>query len=75
MGLDGTHEELCKNEKINKVFLEKLDKTGRDNKLNGLERLKKIYLESESLVLKGLTTTTLKIIRAKCKEYYKDVIE
>lgn len=68
-------KELCDNEAVKTVYLKRLDAYGRKNGLNSLEILKKIHLETESLVLKGLTTTTFKVVRAKCKVFYKDTIE
>ena len=55
--------------------MKQLEAFGKKNHLNGLERPKKIYLEHESLVLKGLCTTTFKVVRASCKKHYADVIE
>ena len=37
--------------------------------------MKKIYLENESLVLKGLCTSTLKVVRSLSKKYYNEIIE
>jgi len=58
-----------------KAYISKLDQYGRKHDLNSLERLKNIHLEPVSLVLKGLTTTTFKVVRASCKNHYKDIIE
>ena len=56
-------------------YVKILDDYGKKNLLNSLERIKKIYLEKESFILKGLTTPTFKVIRAKCKTQYKEIIE
>jgi len=53
--------ELCTNERINAAFFKRLDDSGKKNLLNGLERIKKVYLEKESFVLKGFCTTTFKV--------------
>ena len=37
--------------------------------------MKKIYLENESLVLKGLCTSTFKVVRSLSKKYYNEIIE
>jgi len=55
--------------------LKNLDDYGKKNQLNGIERFKRIFLEKDSFIMKGLTTPTFKIVRAKCKEHYKTMIE
>ena len=75
LGLEGPVADLCKNPRMIKSYISRLDDYGRKHDLNSLERLKNIYMEPVSLVLKGLTTTTFKVVRASCKNHYKDVIE
>ena len=75
LGVEGDLEKLCKNSKMIEHYLKALDDWGKKNHLNGLERLKKIYLDHESLVVRGLTTSTFKVVRSKAKVYYKDIIE
>lgn len=38
--------------------------------MNGLEIIKKLYLEPISFILNGLTSNTLKLMRHKAKEFY-----
>ena len=75
MKIQGDLSALCRNPELVKAMIKKMEDYGRSQKLTGLELLKKIHLEEKSFVLLNLTTTTLKIVRNKCKEHYKDMIE
>ncbi|CAD8049638.1 unnamed protein product [Paramecium sonneborni] len=69
-GINQTFEELCQNDNIIKHFLEQITKQGKLEKLNGLENIKKLYLEPVSFVTHGLTSNTLKLMRHKAKAFF-----
>lgn len=43
---------------------------GKSEKLNGMENVKKIYIEPTSFIAHGLTSNTLKLMRHKAKEHF-----
>ncbi|CAD8132100.1 unnamed protein product [Paramecium pentaurelia] len=75
LGIQGTFEELCANDKVNKYFIDEMVKYGKTEKLNGMENVKKIYIEPTSFIAHGLTSNTLKLMRHKAKEHFLKQIE
>ncbi|CAD8136283.1 unnamed protein product [Paramecium octaurelia] len=75
LGIQGTYEELCANDKANKHFFDEMVKTGKAEKLNGMENVKKIYIEPTSFIAHGLTSNTLKLMRHKAREHFLKQIE
>lgn len=61
---------MCANDKVNKYFLDEMVKYGKIEKLNGMENVKKIYIEPTSFIAHGLTSNTLKLMRHKAKEHF-----
>ncbi|CAD8054344.1 unnamed protein product [Paramecium sonneborni] len=73
--ISGTFEQLCANDKVNKFFIDEMVKQGKIEKLNGMENVKKIYIEPTSFIAHGLTSNTLKLMRHKAKEHFLKQIE
>lgn len=51
--IEGTYEELCKNQKMNEIILNSLTSQGKADGLYGFEQAKVIYLEPISLLEHG----------------------
>lgn len=45
-------------------------KLGKAEKLNGMENVKKLYIEPTSFIAHGLTSNTLKLMRHKAREHF-----
>ena len=68
--IEGSFEELCKNELINKHILNNLEEFGKSHGLNSLERVKKIKLEAQSFIVKGACTPSFKMRRFEAKNIF-----
>jgi long-chain acyl-CoA synthetase len=73
--IEGTYEELCKNEKIKAAVLEDLGKAAKSGGLHTFEQVKKIHLEPVSFVLLNLCTPSLKLKRNPARDYYRKTID
>ena len=56
-------KDLCFKDEIINIYLENLGKIGKLAKLNGLQFIKKIYLDSTSFEESKLLTTSFKLKR------------
>ena len=65
--IEGTYDELCANEDINKYFIAELLKKQKESGLKGFERIKKINISPKSFEELNLLTTTFKIKRHVAK--------
>ena len=76
-GLDNADDfvKLCQDPKVNEEILKNLEAAGKKEGLNSLERVKKIFLEHEPFLNRGITTTTLKVIRFDARNYYQKQID
>lgn len=63
LGVTGTTEELCKNEKVKTEYLAKLAALSKEKGLNSLETIKGLYLSPVSFATKDLLTPSLKVKR------------
>uniref|UniRef100_A0A0N4WYN6 Long-chain fatty acid--CoA ligase n=2 Tax=Haemonchus TaxID=6288 RepID=A0A0N4WYN6_HAEPC len=55
--------------------LSQLHQIGKENKLNSIEQVKRIYLEPEPFTVEnGLLTPTLKAKRPQLRHRYKEII-
>ncbi|PIO76859.1 hypothetical protein TELCIR_01051 [Teladorsagia circumcincta] len=71
-----TFEEICSDKKACDYVLSQLHVIGKENKLNSIEQVKRIYLETEPFsVENGLLTPTLKAKRPQLRLKYKDIID
>ncbi|KAJ2650016.1 medium-chain fatty acid-CoA ligase faa2 [Coemansia sp. RSA 1250] len=70
-----SHAELCQNEDVISMMLNKMNLWGRSNDLKGFEIPKHIYLEADPFsVENGILTPTLKVKRPIAKAHYEDII-
>ncbi|KAG9347009.1 hypothetical protein JZ751_005936 [Albula glossodonta] len=75
-GLEGSYEELCKNQDLKKAILEDILKLGKDAGLKSFEQVKGITLHNEMFsVQNGLLTPTLKAKRAELRNYFREQID
>ena len=74
-GIEGSPEELCKNDIIKAEVLANLTKVGKEAGLAGFEQAKNIYLDPQSFTEKGIVTNTQKVQRHEAKKYYKETID
>ncbi|KAK5980894.1 Long chain fatty acyl CoA synthetase [Trichostrongylus colubriformis] len=71
-----TLEQICSDKKAHEYVLSQLHQIGKENKLNSIEQVKRIYLEMEPFsVENGLLTPTLKAKRPQLRLKYKDIID
>ncbi|PSC74925.1 long chain acyl-synthetase 4-like [Micractinium conductrix] len=78
VGVKGTPEELCHNDKVKKELLAQLTATAKEGKLKGFEQVRAIYLESPSnqfSVENELLTPTFKLKRAPLQKKYQPEID
>jgi len=68
--LSGNIEELVKNPKWIKKFIEEINKKGKEEKLLSFELVKKAKVEVQSFGTKDLLTPTSKLKRADAKKVY-----
>ena len=70
------YEELLKNKKVRDTVIEMLNKTASEFKLNGLERVKKVYLSPIQFNTENdLATPTMKVKRYNVKKYFEKELQ
>ncbi|KAJ2031679.1 medium-chain fatty acid-CoA ligase faa2 [Coemansia sp. S100] len=76
-GHNDTLEALCRNEKVNKVMVERLASMGRKAKLQGYEILKAIKIDHRPFDIEtnAILTPTLKLKRNVAADYYRSDID
>uniref|UniRef100_A0A8C7TE53 Long-chain-fatty-acid--CoA ligase n=1 Tax=Oncorhynchus mykiss TaxID=8022 RepID=A0A8C7TE53_ONCMY len=76
LGVQGSHEELCKSQKIKKAIIADLVKLGRQAGLKSFEQVKDLYMHPELFTIEnGLLTPTLKAKRADLKKLFQPQID
>uniref|UniRef100_A0A0N5APK7 Long-chain-fatty-acid--CoA ligase n=1 Tax=Syphacia muris TaxID=451379 RepID=A0A0N5APK7_9BILA len=71
-----TYKDILKTDEANKYVLTEMQQIGKENKLNSIEQVKAIYLESEPFSIENnLLTPTLKSKRPQLRDYYKAQIK
>uniref|UniRef100_A0AAZ3SF87 Arachidonate--CoA ligase n=1 Tax=Oncorhynchus tshawytscha TaxID=74940 RepID=A0AAZ3SF87_ONCTS len=76
LGVQGSHEELCKSQKIKKAIIADLVKLGRQAGLKSFEQVKDLYMHPELFSIEnGLLTPTLKAKRADLKKLFQPQID
>uniref|UniRef100_A0AAR2IGD6 Long-chain-fatty-acid--CoA ligase n=1 Tax=Pygocentrus nattereri TaxID=42514 RepID=A0AAR2IGD6_PYGNA len=76
LGVTGTMEDLCKNEKIKKAIISDLIKLGHEAGLKSFEQVKDLYLHPEQFTVEnGFLTPTLKAKRAELSKFFKYQID
>jgi long-chain acyl-CoA synthetase len=76
IGKDVDFEEIIKDPATNKFILADLQRMGKENKLNSIEQVKSIHLESQPFTVEnGLLTPTLKSKRPQLRLKYKETIK
>ncbi|KAG0042525.1 hypothetical protein BGZ83_000358 [Gryganskiella cystojenkinii] len=67
---------LCKDPKVNAVFLKELEKAGKAGGLRGFEFVKRVHLTSDMFSIEnGLLTPTLKVRRPQVKDHFLEQIK
>ncbi|XP_063045823.1 long-chain-fatty-acid--CoA ligase 1-like isoform X2 [Engraulis encrasicolus] len=75
-GINGSYDELCKNQDVKKAILEDILKLGKDGGLKSFEQVKDIALHNEMFsVENGLLTPTFKAKRADLKNHFREQID
>ncbi|KAJ8262201.1 hypothetical protein GJAV_G00163660 [Gymnothorax javanicus] len=75
-GVEGSYEELCKNQELKKAILEDILKLGKEAGLKSFEQVKAIALHAEMFsVQNGLLTPTMKAKRADLRNYFRSEID
>ncbi|XP_031655343.1 long-chain-fatty-acid--CoA ligase 5 [Oncorhynchus kisutch] len=76
LGVQGSHEELCKSQKIKKAIIADLVKLGRQAGLKSFEQVKDLYMHPELFSIEnGLLTPTLKAKRVDLKKLFQPQID
>ncbi|KAJ8386585.1 hypothetical protein AAFF_G00169110 [Aldrovandia affinis] len=76
LGVEGSMEELCKNEKLKKAILSDLMKLGKEAGLKSFEQVKDLHLHPEQFSIEnGLLTPTLKAKRPELIKLFKTQID
>jgi len=71
-----SEEEMCADERVRKLCLDSMNELAIANKLNGLERIKKIYLHSEPFSEKNdLMTPSQKLKRNVSAQRFRQQID
>jgi len=68
-------ETLIKDEKINKLILEDLEKTGKAAKLHGFEMVRAIHLVHQDFDVIDCVTPTMKLQRANLKKHFQSELD
>nr|XP_060623004.1 long-chain-fatty-acid--CoA ligase 5-like [Anolis sagrei ordinatus] len=76
LGVNGSYEELCKNEAVKKAILMDMVRLGKEAGLKSFEQVKDIYLHSEMFTVEnGLLTPTLKAKRTEVSKHFRNQID
>ncbi|XP_072559777.1 long-chain-fatty-acid--CoA ligase 5 isoform X1 [Paramormyrops kingsleyae] len=76
LGVKGSLEELCQNQKLKKAILSDLVKLGKEAGLKSFEQVKELHLHPEPFSIQnGLLTPTLKAKRAELTKFFKSQID
>lgn len=75
LGIEGTYEEICHNDDINKWFVDQLAAKQKSSGLKGFERIKKIHISPQTFEELELLTTTFKIKRHIAKNHFKETLD
>lgn len=76
LGVEGSLDELCKNQKVKKAILADLVRLGKEAGLKSFEQVKDLYLHPEQFSIEnGLLTPTLKAKRADLTKFFKPQID
>ncbi|KAL6727718.1 hypothetical protein Aduo_009571 [Ancylostoma duodenale] len=68
-------KEICADEKAQEYVLSQLHHIGKENKLNSIEQVKRVYLEVEPFTVENdLLTPTLKAKRPQLRQKYKEIM-
>eukprot|EP01130_Rhizamoeba_saxonica_P013861 TRINITY_DN5966_c0_g1_i1.p1 TRINITY_DN5966_c0_g1~~TRINITY_DN5966_c0_g1_i1.p1 ORF type:complete len:604 (-),score=135.99 TRINITY_DN5966_c0_g1_i1:40-1851(-) len=74
--LNGTYEDLCRDESIKRAIFNDLTLVAEENKLKGFEKIKNIYLDHEMWTPENeLLTPTMKMKRSVIFKAYEPIIE
>ncbi|CAJ0599750.1 unnamed protein product [Cylicocyclus nassatus] len=75
-GVEGrTLQEIYEDKKAQEYVLSKLQEIGKENKLNSIEQVKRVYLEMDPFTVENnLLTPTLKAKRPQLRQKYKDIM-
>lgn len=74
--IEGTFEELCKNNKIKAAILSDIQEIGKKSGLFSFEQVKDIFVSSEMFTIENdLLTPTLKTKRPNVKLYFKQQLD
>ncbi|KAJ1354958.1 hypothetical protein KIN20_012058 [Parelaphostrongylus tenuis] len=69
-------QQICADKKAQEYVLSKLSQIGAANKLNFIEQVKRVYLETDPFTIEnGLLTPTLKAKRPQLRQKYKEIME
>ncbi|VDN18109.1 unnamed protein product [Gongylonema pulchrum] len=72
----GPIEDFLLNKEVRQYFLSELWKLGTNKGLNSLEQIRNIHLVADEFTIEaGLLTPTLKMIRMKLSDKFKDVLD
>ena len=75
-GIEGDDAELLsKDPRVIKKYIELFDVAAKVKKLNSLEKLRDIYIETETFQNLGLLTEAFKVKRVNIKEHYKERLD
>ncbi|MCP9262452.1 Long-chain-fatty-acid--CoA ligase 5 [Dirofilaria immitis] len=71
-----TTEEFLSDQNVRRYFLMKLRKFGSKKGLSSIEQIRNVHLLDEEFTIEaGLMTPTLKIVRMKLQEKFKDILD
>ncbi|CAD8092103.1 unnamed protein product [Paramecium sonneborni] len=73
--IEGDHQQLCQNKTLRDHVLKLAIEQGKQDKLNGFEQIKNVYLESRPFMQVGILTETMKMQRHKARQNYQDIIK
>jgi len=73
--ISGSHEELCRNDKVKQAVLADMNKVGKEAKFTGLEYAKDVTLIAKPFTPDDLLTPTFKLKRNEAKDYFQDAID
>ena len=70
LGVSGSYEEICENQKIYDHMLQELNRCANENNFKGFEKIRKFWVDPVHFGDKDLLTTTFKLKRHNAKEEY-----